>query len=58
MGGTGLTSDGKLRAAGGELQEIPALGWGEFTHGLQQILDALAVHVEPVIGLDRIHKCC
>lgn len=49
-----LTSDRKLWATGDELQEVPPLGWGELAHCLQKIADALAVHIETVVCLDRI----
>jgi hypothetical protein len=50
------TSNGKLRAASRELQEFATLDGSELTHGPEQVSDALAVHVEPVVGLDRVQK--
>jgi len=52
------TANGKLRAASGKLQEVSSLWQSQFTHGLQQILYALAVHIEAVICLDRVHESC
>lgn len=48
------TSNGELRATRSELQEVAPLSWGEFTHGLKQILDTLAVHIKPMIRFDGI----
>jgi len=51
-----LTSDWELRAAGCELEEVTTLRWTQFAHCLKQVLDSLAVHIEAMVGLDRVHK--
>lgn len=53
----GPTSNGKFGATGDKLEEVPALLCGQLAHGLEQIPHALAVHVESMVRLDRIHQC-
>lgn len=52
------TSNWEFWTARGELQEIATFWDGQLAHGLEQILHALAIHIESMIGLDRIHQCC
>jgi hypothetical protein len=49
------TSNRKLWATSGKLQEISALGQSQFAHSLKQILYAFTVHIEAVVCLDRVH---
>lgn len=56
--GQTLTSNRQLGAASRELQEVSALGCRELAHGLEEILDTSAVHVEAMIGFDGIHESC
>ena len=50
------TSNRELRAAGGKLEEVSPLRQGQFTHGLKQVFYTLAVHIEAMVCLDRVHQ--
>lgn len=52
------TSNWQLWTASDELQELPSLAFIELAHCLQQILDAVAVHVVAMIGLDGVRQGC
>jgi hypothetical protein len=56
IGGDGTihTSNWELRAARSELQKVATLSRRQLAHGLKQILDAFAVHVEPMIRFNRV----
>jgi hypothetical protein len=51
-----LTSNWKLGASSCKLQEIATLCSIKIAHGMEQVLDALAVHVVAVIRLDRVKE--
>lgn len=51
-----LTTNGELWTAGSKLQEISPLRQRKLAHSLQQVLDTLAIHVEAVVSLDRVHE--
>lgn len=53
-----LTSNGKFWTTGDELQKVPTLSKGELAHDLKKVPDTSTVHVEAMIGLDRIEKRC
>lgn len=50
-----LTSNWEFWTTRRELQEITTFWDCQLAHGLEQILHTLAIHIESVIGLDRIH---
>lgn len=51
-----LTSNRKFGASSCELQEIATLGSVKAAHGMEQVLDRLAVHVVAMIRLDRVKE--
>ncbi len=53
-----LTTNRKLGAASGELEEISSFWKCELAHCLKQILHTLAIHVEAMVSLDRVHESC
>lgn len=51
-----LTSNRQSWTARRELKKIPSFSWGHFAHDLKKISHAPTVHVETVVGLDRVHE--
>ena len=51
------TANWKLGATSGELQEVSSFRQSQLTHGLKQVSNAFAVHVESMVCFDRVHEC-
>ncbi len=51
-----LTPNREFGAARHKLKEVTSLRQRQFAHSLEQVADALAVHVETVVSFDRIQK--
>jgi hypothetical protein len=51
-----LTPNREFGAARHKLKEVTSLRQRQFAHSLEQVANALAVHVETVVSFDRIQK--
>jgi hypothetical protein len=51
------STNGQLGTASHELQEVATSFWRKLGHSLEQVPDALAVHVKSMIRFDRVHQC-